>query len=76
MPESTLKNQQESYWWETAERMDTRQAAEFFGMKVGSFYVATSSGRIKLPKYPWGGKDYYRKSDCLKAIESKRVDPA
>ena len=62
-------------WWESDERLDSSQAAAFFDMKVGSFYVATSSGRIKLPKYRWGGKDYYRKSDCLKAIENTRIDP-
>jgi hypothetical protein len=70
MSKSNLNN-----WWESDERLDTPQAAEFFGMKVGSFYVATSSGRLKLPKYRWGGKDYYRKSDCLKAIEKTRIDP-
>ena len=62
-------------WWETDERMDTPQAAQFFGMKVGSFYVATSVGRISLPKYRWGGKDYYKRSDCLKLIEETRISP-
>lgn len=76
MPESILKNQQASNWWETDERMDTPQAATFFGMKVGSFYVATSAGRIKLPKYRWGGKYYYKKSDCQALIEATRIEPA
>ena len=75
MPESTQTNKK-STWWETSERLDTAQAAEFFGMKKGSFYVATSQGRIKLPKYPFGGKDYYKKSDCLELIEDTRVEPA
>ena len=68
--------QSKSTWWESDERLDTPEAAAFFGMKVGSFYVATSSGRIKLPKYRWGGKDFYKKSDCLKLIEDSRVEPA
>lgn len=71
MPEST---QTKRTWWETSERLTTPEAAEFFGMKVGSFYVATSQGRIKLPKYPFGGRDYYKRSDCLALIESKVVE--
>ena len=58
MPKSNLNQS----WWESDERLDTPEAAAFFGMKVGSFYVATSSGRIKLPKYRWGGRDYFKKS--------------
>ena len=76
MTESTLKNQQALTWWETDERMDTIQAAAFFGMTINSFYVANSAGRIKLPRYKWGGKDYFKRSDCLKLIESKVVNPA
>jgi len=68
--------QSQSTWWETDERLDTPSAAKFFGMKVGSFYVATCSGRIKLPKYRFGGKDYFKKSDCLDLIEQTRVEPA
>ena len=76
MPESNLKNQQELYWWETSERMDATETATWYGLTLGSFYVARSAGRIKLPKYPLGGKDYFKKSDCQKDIESRRVDPA
>ena len=67
--------QSQASWWETDERLDTPNAAKFFGMKIGSFYVATSSGRLKLPKYRWGGKDYFKKSDCLRVIEQTRVEP-
>ena len=76
MTEATLKNQRALTWWETDERMDSQQTADYYGQTLGSFYVSRSTGRIKIPTYPLGGKNYYKKSDCLKDIESRRVDPA
>ena len=56
-------------WWETDERMDHAQTAEFLGIKPASLSSGMSRGRYKFPRYSVGGKWWYRKSEVLKVIE-------
>ena len=73
MSETTQTTESSKSWWETSERFDSEQAAAFFGMKKSSFFVARCQGRLPLPTYRFGNKDFFKRSDCLALIESKVI---
>lgn len=55
-------------WWDTEERMDAAAAAEYLGIRVETFYKYRCTGRLNVPAYTYGRRQFFRKSDLLDAI--------
>jgi predicted site-specific integrase-resolvase len=62
-----MTNQQTNIpaWWDSAERLTHDEAAELIGVEPHTFTCYLSKGRFVVPRYKYGKKNYYRKSEIL-----------
>ena len=55
-------------WWDSSERLTHDAAAELIGVEPHTFTCYLSKGRFVVPRYKYGKRNYYRRSEILNEL--------